>query len=279
MHNILWKLNSAQIVVDLGCGGGSFNYSTYPCKIVGIDVGFGGHQLYADESRVLYLQSNAGELPLMTGSVDAFICNHTFEHFANYKQALREINRVLNPSGMLWIAVPDGYSFDDFLYRSLFAGGGHLNRFTYQRLVDEVQSETDLGLVQAISLFSGFVYLKRPTTQQFKDLPPFGKFLYYVPDQLGKAGISTINVASRLVDKLFGSRISQYGWGFVFARGKVELYPLPSYFNVCWKCGAGNGAQELRSSGSIGTRFGVSLFSCMNCRAKSVFFEPPRGLS
>ena len=279
MHNILGKLNSSQVVVDLGCGGGSFDYSTYPCRVIGIDVGFEGRALHKDVRRVLYVQSDAGGLPLKTGSVDAVICNHTFEHFANYKSALREINRVLNSAGMLWIAVPNGYSFDDSCYRWLFAGGGHLNRFTWRRLVDEVQSETDLRLIQTISLFSGFVYLKRPTPQQFRDFPPRAKYLYYLPDPLSRAGILAINVTSRLVDKLFGSRVSQYGWGFVFARGEVELFPLPSYFNVCWQCGSGNGAHELVSSGSVKTRFGIKVFSCMACHAKNFFLKPPSGLS
>jgi hypothetical protein len=180
---------------------------------------------------------------------------------------------------MLWIAVPNGYCLDDFLYRSLFDGGGHVNRFTYQGLVDEVQAETNLRLVQSASLFSGFVYLKKPTLQQFKDLPSPGRYLYYVPERLNKASVSAVNALSRLTDKVFGSRTSQYGWGFVFVRSKVKLEPLLSYFNVCWQCGAGNGGEELRASRSIQSRFGIRFFSCLNCGTSNLFFEPPFGLN
>ena len=79
------------------------------------------------------------------------------EHFSSYTRTLDEISRVLKPDGMLWIAVPNGYSFDDALYRFTDAGHGHVNRFRLDPLIQEVRIRTDLKLVQFFALFSGFV--------------------------------------------------------------------------------------------------------------------------
>ena len=279
MDNILRSLSASQIVVDLGCGGGSFHYRAYPCRIIGIDVTLNAQRLYRDGERVQYVRSSATDIPLASRSVDAVICNHTFEHFLDYRRTLTEINRVLNLTGMLWISIPNGYSFDDALYRFMYEGGGHLNRFSFNRLIQEVHKQTDLKLVQSISLFSGFVYLKKPAPEQRPHISGLARYLFYVPDRLTKACMVLTNVVTRFVDKMTGSRISQYGWGFVFARNGVQVDPLPSYFNVCWKCGSGNDAQYLKSTGRLVSTLGVRFYSCANCQAKSVFLEPPRGLN
>jgi SAM-dependent methyltransferase len=279
MDNILRALNNKQIAVDLGRGGGSFSYASYQCKIIGIDVALNLSTLYRDGSRIQYLRSTAAEMPIAAHSVDAFICNHTFEHFPDYKKVLSEISRVLKPTGMLWIAVPDGYGFDDALYRFIFGGGGHLNRFTHDQLVNEVQDQTDLRLVQSITLFSGFVYLKKPTREQFQYFPRRARFLFHIPDGLSKAGIFAVNAVTRFLDRVVGSRISRYGWGFVFARDDVVLDRLPSYFNVCWKCGSGNDAEYLKSMDRLVSVFRVRSYSCSNCQAKNLFFKPPEGFS
>jgi SAM-dependent methyltransferase len=279
MDNILRALSASQIAVDLGCGGGSFHYASYPCRIIGIDVALNAQRLYRDGERVQYVRSNATDIPLASRSVDAVICNHTFEHFVDYRRTLSEINRVLKITGMLWISIPNGYSFDDALYRFIYEGGGHLNRFSFNRLIEEVQHQTDLKLVQSISLFSGFVYLKKPAPEQLPYIPSLARALFHVPGGLNKACVLLINAVTRFLDKMMGSRISQYGWGFVFARNGVRVDPLPSYFNVCWKCGSGNDAQYLKSTGRLVSTLGIRFYSCANCQAKSVYLEPPRGLS
>jgi predicted SAM-dependent methyltransferase len=73
------------------------------------------------------------------------ICHHTLEHFDGYRETLAEISRILDPKGWLWIAVPNGYGFDDALYRAVFSGGGHVNRFTYDSLIQDVERITSLN--------------------------------------------------------------------------------------------------------------------------------------
>ncbi len=278
MDNILRTLGASQTAVDLGCGGGSFDYAAYRCRIIGVDIALNAQALYRDGNRVQYVRSVANGLPLESGSVDAVICNHTFEHFPDYKRTLAEINRVLNANGLLWISIPNGYSFDDALYRLLFHGGGHINRFSHEHLVEDVQTQTDLKLVQSISLFSGFVYLKKPSLELLSQFPRL-KFLFYIPEPLVRFGILMMNATTRLADRLLGSRLSRYGWGFLFARSKVPLDPLLSYFNVCWKCGCGNDASHLKATGRVTSVIGVPFYSCARCETKSIYFEPPDGLS
>jgi len=276
MHNILRTLSQSQTALDLGCGNGSFNYGAYRCKIIGIDINLNASELRRDGNRLQYVRSTAHEIPLVRRSIDAVICHHSMEHFSNYTQTLDEISRILKPRGMLWIAVPNGYSFDDALYRFTDAGHGHVNRFRLDRLIQEVQNRTDLKLVQAFALFSGFVYLKKP----LPGLPSlFGRLMRILPDSWNRASVIGINAVTRIVDKMLGSRTSQYGWAFVFSRQEVKLESLPSYFNVCWKCGSGHGADYLKSSECVTSMLGIRFFRCPSCQARSVFFDPPEGLT
>jgi predicted SAM-dependent methyltransferase len=279
MDNILRTLTTSQIAVDLGCGGGSFHYDWYQCRIIGIDIALNGRSLYRDNQRVQYVRSQAIEIPLADRSVDAVICNNTFEHFVAYKTALREIDRVLKHTGALWISVPNGYGFDDGLYRYIFSGGGHVNRFTFDRIVEDVHSNTTLRLTQSTSLFSGFGYLKKPDPELKQHFPKSAQFLFDVPAWLNKAAIFSLNVTTRLIDKLAASNLSQYGFGFVFTRGTIALDPLQSYFNVCWKCGSGNDGQYLKTAGRVTSGVVLRLYNCANCQARNIFFEPPKGLS
>jgi SAM-dependent methyltransferase len=279
MDNILRKLSPTEVAVDLGCGGGSFSYRAYPCRIIGIDVSLNPNLLYRDGQRIAYLNSVATRIPLADRSVDAVICNHTFEHFAEYKTVLAEINRILKEDSALWISIPNGFGFDDALYRLIFHGGGHLNRFTFRRMVEDVERYTSLRLMQSILLHSGFVYLKKPPPEQKKHFPRSAHFLFYMPASVNRLLVFSINAITRLIDRFTGSHVSQYGWGFVFARGNVTFTALESYFNVCWKCGSGNGAAHLKATGRVKSTFGVSLYFCSNCQAQNIFFEPLKGLS
>ncbi|MCB8818939.1 class I SAM-dependent methyltransferase [Microvirga rosea] len=49
---------------------------------------------------------NLLEIPLESGSVDVFICNHVLEHIVDDLSAMREINRVLAPKGIAILQVP-----------------------------------------------------------------------------------------------------------------------------------------------------------------------------
>src|SRR5262249_1946434 len=150
-------------------------------------------RLYRDGSRIEYVRADSGQIPLASESVDAVICHHTLEHFPDYRRTLEEVNRILKDDGLLWIAIPNGYCFDNALYGLIFAGGGDVNRFTYDELIRAVHELTRFRLQQQVDLFSSFIYLKRPTPEEYKHYPRSAKALLHIPEGVSVAGILAIN--------------------------------------------------------------------------------------
>src|SRR5439155_19504716 len=103
-------------------------------------------------------------------------------------------------------------------------------------------------------------------------------FLVRLPDRRRPAGVVSLNALARLIDRLFGYRISQYGWGFVFAAESASLPPLRRpYCNVCSKCGSGVSAKELRDKGLSRQCFGVGFYYCPICQQLNAFVLSPIG--
>ena len=275
MNSLLARLNSEHVVLDLGCGRGSFHYEAYGFRTIATDLQLPAGIAKEGRPRVDYFQSESSTIPLQDGTVDAVICHNTLEHFPGYKQTLGEIRRVLRPTGWLWIAVPNGDGLDDQLYRLVFEGGGHVNRFAREALIREVQDVTGLRLLQQCDLFSSFIYLAKPTPEAAAGYPRTAHFLLTVPEGFHKFGVLALNTAARLIDKAVGSRYSQYGWGLVFARGEVEPGDLPSLFNVCRKCGSGVSAANIQRFGKgVG---GVKPYDCPHCGELNIYVPPPPG--
>ena len=273
MDNIISSLRRDQLVVDLGCGRGSFGYATYDCKIVGIDVRLEPRTAYFDGERVSYVQADSHAIPIASASTDAVVCNHSLEHVVQYRATLAEIRRILKPTGLLWISVPNGFGFDDGLYRFLYAGGGHVNRFTFTSLKDSVEEITGLSLLQSSVLISSFIYCKRPTASEWPYLPRRLKLLHQM--RIGFIPF-LLNAGSRLIDQALHTRLSVYGWGFVFGLPQTVIeQSLPSYFNVCLGCGSGHQKEKLAPF--VFKRWGFQLYECPQCRERNLFFRPPKG--
>jgi SAM-dependent methyltransferase len=252
------------VVLDLGCGRGSFRYEACRGRIVAADLVLPDRT--SRERPVFYVCADSSAIPLRDASVDVVVAHHTLEHFPNYNAVLSEIRRILSPQGWIWIAVPNGYAFDDALYRFLFAGGGHVNRFDYRTLIKEVENVTETRLVQSCDLFSSFIYLNTPAGP-----------LREIPRGFLTFSVLALNIITRMADKAFGTRFSQYGWGFVFVRKPMPVEAMPSYFNVCRGCGSGNSAESLkRNSGRV--VFGLGLYDCPNCGERNVLVQPPPSL-
>jgi SAM-dependent methyltransferase len=265
LYTLLGRLESQSVVLDLGCGRGSFNYEACRGRIVAMDLSLPDNA--ARRPQAVYMLADSSIIPLPDASVDAVISHHTLEHFTDYKTTLIEIRRVLNPYGWLWIAVPNGKGFDDALYRFLFGGGGHVNRFSYAPLVAEVESATGTRLVRSCDLFSSFIYLQ----------PGGPRFLSDLPAGFLRFSLFGLNAVTRMVDKALGTRFSQYGWGFVFAKWQMPVGEMPSYFNVCSKCGAGHAAESLKPARGR-SLLGFGFYNCPHCRGLNVLVPPPPNL-
>jgi SAM-dependent methyltransferase len=275
MDNVLAGLNENQRVLDLGCGGGSFRYESYKFQAVGIDL---TPSAQVRHSHLSFVQADSTKIPLAGNSIDAVLCNHTMEHFIDFKETLAEINRVLKDDGFIWIAIPNGYSFDDGLYRRLFSGGGHVNRFTHDEFIAEVHRLTRFRLVDEVDLFSSFIYLKKPAPELRKYHSRRARLFFCIPDAIVSGGILFLNAATRMIDKVFRSQWSRYGWGFLFAPPGSTLPRLHHpYFNVCSQCGAGIPVSELRGKGKLKQWLGFGVFHCPQCSQLNAFIAPPPG--
>jgi SAM-dependent methyltransferase len=277
LQDFMRRLAERTVVLDLGCGYGSFHYEACSCRVIAMDVSVPEHGVKTTTSRIRYVCADSSAIPLDSASVDAVVCHHTLEHFADYKTTLAEIRRVLAPNGWLWISVPNGNGFDDALYRLVFSGGGHVNRFSYDGLIADVRAITGLDLAQSCHLFSGFVYLKKPTPAELQHFPRTARFLAEVPDGFLHFGTLAVNTATRVIDRIFGSRYSQYGWAFLFSRSEIAIGGLSSYFNVCRRCGCGNPAESVKTYTGP-SLFGCRLYHCPHCAEINVFVPPPKNL-
>ena len=274
VDTILESLGPGQLVLDLGCGKGSFRYSHYNCRILAIDVTFDSPPSHSPD-RIFYAHGDSEALPLASGTVDFAVCNHSLEHVSRIRETLAELARVLKPNGLLWISVPNGFGFDDGLYRFLYDGGGHVNRFSFADLKNAVESN-GLCLLQFNTLTSSFIYCNRPDDIAWRYLPRRSKLLHTV-GVLRPFGLM-LNAATRLLDRSFHTSFSQYGWGFLFSKSQATAhFELPSYFNVCAHCGSGHPIHTLRQGAY--RRWALELYRCPRCNKVNLLFDPPAGFS
>src|SRR5215467_5510396 len=88
LYDLLKKLPPRSIVLDVGCGQGSFHYETCAGTIVAMDLAVQETSLRKSDLHVAHMCGDAAAIPLSNGSVDAVISHHTMEHFVDYKAAL-----------------------------------------------------------------------------------------------------------------------------------------------------------------------------------------------
>ena len=103
-------------VLDVGCGHGAHTLIAAQCvrAIVGVDQD--AAQLRVAEKRardegiwnVQFLERDlTRSLPFLTGYFDVVLCLDVIEHIEDRQHLLREIHRVLTPTGQLFISAPN----------------------------------------------------------------------------------------------------------------------------------------------------------------------------
>lgn len=141
-------------VLDLGCGEGRHVHGLHMVgglDVIGVDLDETSLEKAREGLATLPPQAE-GETRLQRGDAtaldfpdatfDAVICSEVLEHLPDYGAVLREIRRVLKPSGKLCVSVPHGWP-ERLCWRLApppngyaFEPGGHI------RIFDEVDLKT-----------------------------------------------------------------------------------------------------------------------------------------
>ncbi len=261
MHEILENLAPGQLVLDIGSGRGSFDSAMGPFIAIRTDLDRPAGQAPN------FAQADAARLPFPDRTFDAVISNHSLEHFHDLSGSLAEIGRVLKPTGALCVAVPDASTFCDRLYRWLSRGGGHVNPFTSpDDLAATIERATHLRHADTRTLCTSLSYLNHKNRLQTS------------PRRLLLAGGGTdlslhlFTYVARLSDRLFGTRLSVYGWALYFGSLAVPV-DTDAWTNVCMLCGCGAQSEWLRHQKLVRRRFFLQVYRCPSCGTTNLFSE------
>lgn len=114
----LLKKKGVKNVLDLGCGSGRHTVylAKHGFKVYGIDIAPKGIKIAKDwlkEEKVkadLKIGSIYRKLPYQDNFFDAVISTQTIHHerIKNVRKAIKEVERVLKPKGLLFVTVPKG---------------------------------------------------------------------------------------------------------------------------------------------------------------------------
>lgn len=106
-------------LLDIGTGTGDFLLSAKEdgWQVIGVEPNTDARQLAIAKN--LNVQVNSYDVP--DNSVDLVSMWHVLEHVPNYDLQIKELSRILKPSGTIIIAVPNYKSFDAQYYKQFWA--------------------------------------------------------------------------------------------------------------------------------------------------------------
>jgi SAM-dependent methyltransferase len=258
MLDLIESLPPGAHVLDLGARTGSFTTTREDLAIVRLDL-----EIAPGRKSGLYVSGDAARMPFASHTFDAVISNHSLEHFVELSATVAEIGRVIKPTGVLYVAVPDATTLTDRIYRWLGKGGGHVNAFRRAGQVAALIREgTGLPLRGTTVLFSSLSFLN---AHNFVARPPRKIALFAFGNE---RFLAFLVHALRCADGLFGTRLSVYGWSFYF--GNIVRPESEGFWrNVCVRCGSGAAVSYLRRAGVVHGR----SYHCPSCGGFNLLYE------
>ncbi|MEQ8818688.1 MAG: class I SAM-dependent methyltransferase [Sumerlaeia bacterium] len=161
------NLTEGQTVVDVGCGTGPFVYEDFAPRFIAFDMfepdNRDGLKAGRDEFRLGKLDA----FPIEDASVDAVVLGFILEHVEKPEAFLREAERVLKPGGWCYVAIPNGYSLEDRLFRlaTKVAGsqrGPHIQRFSFDSFRALAEENTGLRFQAWHLLRASWMWMAHP---------------------------------------------------------------------------------------------------------------------
>jgi SAM-dependent methyltransferase len=275
MHDWVDELTEGQRVLDVGAATGSLRNYDVACMVVAVDSDTNAFR-YAYESQTTKHVYGQGEfMPFASGSFDLVLCQHVLEHIENPSLTLSELARILKPNGRLYAAVPNGYGLCDGIYRFVFEGGGHVNRFRKEDLVRLIEETVQVRLVAWQNLYSSFIYLSRlPELGRDRSLQlsPRLRRITRLPEAFVLWFQGSLYWLTRWAGRLIGVNWAIYGWALYFERGRESaVQEYSSFINVCMFCGDGHPADSLSPH--------FLFYRCPTCNRLTRYFPPYPGVS
>lgn len=203
-------------LLDGGCGPGAITVGlaelVVPGEVVGIDIESSQVELARDSAQkagytnVTFEVASLYEIPFPDASFDAVFLHGVLEHLSDPVQALREVLRVLKPSGVLgsrhadfggFLLEPNSPPLDQFvpLFEALMRHNGadpHAGRHQLRWLIQA--RFTDIRMSASYDCWTGTAEQKQTTAQFLKSLLSESAFAR----QLAQIGIADC----RRLDKL-----------------------------------------------------------------------------
>jgi 2-polyprenyl-3-methyl-5-hydroxy-6-metoxy-1,4-benzoquinol methylase len=104
-------MGAVKHVVDVGCGGGDLFrvLGTRARSYVGIDLVRYDHFPSTEAARFITADLNT-RIPLENGGADAVVSIETIEHLENPRAFMRELVRLVRPSGLVLVTTPNQLS-------------------------------------------------------------------------------------------------------------------------------------------------------------------------
>ena len=140
IEEVLNSLPPGAMVLDAGCGAGSFSHANLPgLRVVSLDIkkpeltrpawavsepegppATGPDPRGRTAPPGNFVLGDVERLPFSASSFDFLVFNYVLEHVSDAEKVVAEASRVMKPGALLYAALPNSRSFDDRFYR--FAG-------------------------------------------------------------------------------------------------------------------------------------------------------------
>jgi ubiquinone/menaquinone biosynthesis C-methylase UbiE len=147
-------------VLDVGAGPGTFAAraaSRFPeLRVIALDP---SRDFEPPRGRIYSVRASAEALPLDDASIDFAICLSSIRHVRDRRAALRELRRVVRPSGMLWIVELDPQASATRIAAHADHLGGALLRLVFGPLV--VRTAPPASAIEALARDAGWTLRAR----------------------------------------------------------------------------------------------------------------------
>jgi SAM-dependent methyltransferase len=184
------SLGAHQVVADIGCGPGPFEYANFQAQFIAFDA-FEPDSRQGMKPQDKFMLGRLDRFPLDDASCDAVVMGYILEHVPDPAAFVKEAHRVLKPGGYCYIAVPHYKSLEDRLFRlaTTVAGstrGPHIQRFTFENVQQMVSACSSLELLTWHQLDASVLWMMHPRLRGFRPMVVSGLKL------LRKAGLDLV---------------------------------------------------------------------------------------